>query len=129
VSCWDRPCDRAADPVFEHSAWHSKLPAQPDDRHSTRSACREEFAGELVRLASAEPQHLAGLLDGQKVRGTVIDRNTEICSHNSSCLPKLDLVTPAPTTGVEPTPDGKENVTTSLEEYRGRSGQGAAWFG
>ena len=74
-------------------------PDQPDDRRSTRAACREELARELVHLATAEPQHRAGLLHRQKIRGTVIDRNTEICFHNSSCLPKRDLVTSTPTTG------------------------------
>ena len=107
----------------------SELPAQPEDRHSTPSACREEFAGELVRLASAEPQHRAGLLDGQKVRGTGIGGNTEKCSHNSSFLPNHYFVTSSPTIGVEPTPNGKENVTASPEECRDQSGQGAACFG
>ena len=125
MSRWDWPCDRAADPLFEQGAWYTQLSAQPDDRHPTRAACGEELAGKLVRLATAEPQHRAGLLHRQEVRGTVIDRNTEICSHNNSCLPNRDFVTPTPT-GVEPTPNGGENVTTSPEEYRAGSRQGAA---
>ena len=35
-------------------------------------------------------------------------------------------MTPTPTIGVDPTPDGGKSDTTSLEEYRGHSGQGAA---
>ena len=52
--------------------------------------------------------------------------STGTSSHNSSCLPKRDFVTLTPTIGVEPIPNGGENVTTSPEEYRARSRQRAA---
>ncbi len=126
MSRWDRPCDRAADPLLEQGAGYTQLSAQPNDRHPTHAASGDELASELVRLATAEPQHRAGLLHRQEVRGPVIDRNTKICSHNDSYLPNDDFVTPTPTIGVEPAPNGGENVTTSLGEYRARNGQGAA---
>lgn len=62
----------------------------------------------------------AGLLHRQQVRGTAIDRNTEICSHNSSCLLKRDFVTPTPTTGVEPTPHGKKRHNFSVGIQSGK---------
>jgi|CXWL01.1.fsa_nt_gi uncharacterized small protein (DUF1192 family) len=99
MSRWDRPCERAADPLLKQGAGYTQLSAQPEDRHPTRAAGGEELASELVRLATAEPQHRAGLLHRQEIRRTVIDRNTKICSHNNSCLPKRDFVTPTPFIG------------------------------
>ena len=104
----DRPRDRTSDPLLEQDAWHTEQATETDHRHPARPAGGQVLARQLVGLAAAEAQHRAGLLHSEEVRGPVIDRNNEICSHNRTCLPKRDFVTLTPTTGEETTPTGRK---------------------
>ena len=109
----DRPRDRATNPLLEQGARNTELTTEADHRHPARPAGGQVLARQLVGLATAEAQHRAGLLHREEVRGSIIDRNNEICSHNNTCLPKSGFVTPTPTTGVEPTPTGRKRHNLS----------------